>query len=65
MVNPDFSPLREGTKSTPGRKSPTMAKNPSFKENPGFNTGVPGKTQPKDRSNGIKRLKIHPTSEGL
>lgn len=65
MVNPDFSPLREGTKSTPGRKSPTMAKNPSFKEKPGFNTGVPGKAQPKDRSNGIKRLKIHPTSEGL
>lgn len=65
MVNPDFSPLREGTKSTPGRRAPTKAKDPGFKEKPGFNTGVPGKTQPKDRSNGIKRLKIHPKSEGL
>lgn len=65
MANADFSPLREGQKSTPGRKKPTMAKDPGFREKPGFNTGVPGKTQPKDRSNGIKRLKIHPKSEGL
>lgn len=65
MVNPDFSPLREGTKSTPGLKKPTKAATPSFKEKPGFDTGLPGKTQPKDRSNGIQRAKIHPKSEGL
>lgn len=65
MVNPDFSPLREGTKSTPGLKSPTKAKDPGFKEKPGFSTGVPGKKQPKDRSNGVKRAPVYPDSEGL
>lgn len=65
MVNADFSPLRQGQKSTPGIKAPVKAKDPGFKEKPGFNTGVPGKTQPKDRSNGIARAKIHPKSEGL
>ena len=38
---------------------------PSFKEKPGFNTGVPGKTQPKDRSGGVKRAKVRPHEEGL
>jgi hypothetical protein len=27
--------------------------------------GVPGKTQSKDRSNGVRKLKIHPKSEGI
>ena len=64
MPNPNFSPLRQ--KGGPGGMRAKPANVPtSFKEKPGFNTGVPGKTQPKDRSNGIKRLKIHPQSEGL
>ena len=64
MVNSFHSPLRQ--KGGPGgmRAKPANVST-SFKEKPGFNTGVPGKTQPKDRSNGIKRLKIHPQSEGL
>jgi len=36
-----------------------------FKEKPGFNTGVPGKTQSKDRSGGVKKLKVRPYEEGL
>lgn len=33
---------------------------------PAFPTmGVPGPTQPRDRSLGVKRAKIHPHSEGL
>ena len=64
MPNPNFSPLRQ--KDGPGgmRAKPANVST-SFNEKPGFNTGVPGKTQPKDRSNGIKRLKIHSQSEGL
>lgn len=27
--------------------------------------GLPGKKQPKDRTGGIKKLRIYPTSEGL
>ena len=38
---------------------------PSFKEGTIDWGDLPGKTQPKDRSNGIKRLKIHPVSKGL
>lgn len=65
MVNAFFSPLRQSSGGPGGRKAPKMASAPGFKEKPGFMTGVPGKKQPKDRSNGIKRLKIHPSSEGL
>jgi hypothetical protein len=36
-----------------------------FKVKPGFNTGVPGKTQSKDRSGGVKRAKVRPAEEGL
>ena len=36
-----------------------------FKEKPGFNTGVPGKTQPKDRSGGVKRAPVQPDGQGL
>lgn len=64
MANAFFSPLRQ--KDGPGGMTHKPTKvSTGFKEKPGFNTGVPGKKQPKDRSNGIKRLKIHPTSEGL
>ena len=65
MVNADFSPLRQSTGGPGGRKAPKSAAAPGFKEKPGFSTGVPGKKQSKDRSNGVKRLKVHPTSEGL
>lgn len=66
MANAFFSPNRQsggpgGMRNVP--KTPAAA---PFKEKPGFpSAGLPGKTQSKDRSNGIKRLKTHPKSEGL
>lgn len=65
MPNKFFNSMQEKPKSGPGLKKPMMAKSPGFPEKPGFNTGVPGKTQPKDRSAGVSRAKIHPKSEGL
>lgn len=65
MVNADFSPLRQSTGGPGSRKAPKSASTPGFKEKPGFNTGVPGKKQSKDRSNGIKRAPVYPDSEGL
>ena len=38
---------------------------PGMNVKPGFNVGVPGKTQSKDRSGGVKRAPTHPKSEGL
>lgn len=41
-------------------------KAPGFKVKPAFpSTGVPGKTQPRDRSAGVVRVRKHPKSEGL
>lgn len=37
----------------------------AFREKPGFKTGAPGKTQSKDRSGGVKRATVSPSSEGL
>lgn len=65
MVNSLFSPLRQSSGGPGGRKAPKAAAMPGFKEKPGFSTGVPGKKQPKDRSNGIKRAPVYPDSEGL
>lgn len=61
MVNKFHNTMPKGQGPRP--KSP--AKDPGFREKPGFSTGVPGKKQPRDRSAGVKRAKIHPTSEGL
>ena len=52
-------------KSGGGLRESTKTGSSSFSEKPGFSTGLPGKKQPKDRSNGIKRIKAHPASEGL
>lgn len=49
---------------TPAQDRAERAK-PSLNMKPGFATGVPGKTQPKDRSGGVKRAKVRPASEGL
>lgn len=40
-------------------------KTAAMKEKAGFNTGAPGKTQSKDRSAGVKRIKAYPSSDGL
>lgn len=38
----------------------------TFTEKPGFPAAsLPGKSQPSDRSAGVKKLKVHPKSEGL
>lgn len=38
----------------------------AFKEKPAFPpAGVPGKTQPRDRSAGVTRVQCYPKSEGL
>lgn len=65
MVNADFSPLKQGKKTSGMKNSTAKAGDPGFKEKSGFSTGTPGKTQPKDRSNGIKRAPVYPDSEGL
>ena len=48
-----------------GQSNPRGGSSMSIKEKPGFSTGVPGKTQSKDRSGGVKKLKTHADSEGL
>jgi len=49
-----------GPKSDTGRPAPTkfVEKVPAF-------PGVPGKTQPRDRSGGTKKVKGYPRSEGI
>jgi len=67
MPNPDFAEDKKGLGGTP----PTKAKKHrggtlSLKERPAFGQiGVPGKTQPKDRSAGIKRVRQHPMDVGI
>lgn len=65
MANRFHNPMQEKPKKGPGLKKPMMAPTPSMTMKPGFNTGVPGKKQPKDRSAGVKRAPVYPTSEGL
>lgn len=56
------SPLKGGSVvDTAQRGGPS----PAFKQKPGFATSAPGKTQPKDRSGGVKRIKAYPSSDGL
>lgn len=56
----DTTPPGGGRKT--GVKGP---KKKGMKIKPGFKTGVPGKTQPADRSGGTKRAKVYADSEGL
>lgn len=65
MVNADFSPLKPSKKTSGVKNSTLKAGDAGFRQKPGFNTGTPGKTQSKDRSNGIKRAPVYPDSEGL
>ncbi len=53
-------------KSGGGLRESTKTGSSPFKEKPAFpSADLPGKTQPKDRSGGTKRLKIHPKSSGI
>ncbi len=61
MANKDFN-----QKTTSGLQADAATGSSSLKEKPAFpSADLPGKTQPKDRSNSIKRLKIHPKAMGL
>jgi hypothetical protein len=58
--------VRQGLKGGKGAstaKTGSLPK-PSLNLKPGFNTSAPGKKQ-KDRSAGVKRAKIYPSSDGL
>ena len=64
MANPFHSEFSQ--KSSHGLRESTKTGSSPFKEKPGFpSADLPGKTQPKDRSNSIKRLKAHPKTMGL
>lgn len=47
-------------------RKPVKSGSSTFKEKVGFPSAkLPGKTQGKNRSNGIKRIRAHPKSLGL
>lgn len=66
MPNPDFnddfnqrrSSAKPPATSTPGPQGSVNEKNVNW-------PGVPGQTQSKSRSGGVKKARIYPTSEGL
>ena len=66
MANPDAGNL----KSALGNKPSTFKRKPSapaakVNEKTAAWPGLPGKTQPRNRSAGVLKLKTHPKSEGL
>lgn len=62
MANKFFEEKGGGGMKNSTRKGSTG----NFTEKPGFPAaGLPGKSQPKDRSNGIKRAKVDPKRMGL
>lgn len=61
MSNKDFN-----KPSAMNTRKPVKSGSSTFTEKAGFpSAALPGKTQPKDRSNGIKRLKVDPKRIGL
>lgn len=60
--NEDFNNRRS---SAPPLKTKKPGPKGKLKEKTVAWGGLPGKTQPKDRSGGVKKLKIHPVSIGL
>ena len=66
MANPDHrefdTELGNPAKKFKRRKP---AKEPPFVEKTAAWAGLPGKSQPKDRSAGVKRARVHPKSEGV
>ena len=66
MANPDFNPMHEKPGGGGMKNSARKAKSAGFNEKPGFpSASLPGKSQPRDRSNGIKRAKVSPDRKGL
>ncbi len=71
MPNPDFSNLKTDRKGRARQPPPVGggAGKPSATSSAPEKTAswgsLPGSSQPKDRSAGIKRLQVHPKTEGL
>ena len=66
MANPNFSDVSPGNKPDHAISKPkTRAASAPMPERTAGWGGLPGKSQPKDRSGGVMRLKTHPKSEGL
>lgn len=67
MANPRFSDFGESERAAgkPSRQAP--GPRGDFREKPAFpSAGLPGKTQPKDRSAGMgRKAKTNPKSEGI
>ncbi len=66
MANPDFRDFDNelGNKGKSFKRS-KPAKSAAFKMGTASWPGLPGKSQPRNRSAGIKKLTIHPKAEGL
>lgn len=66
MANPDFREFDTGLGNTAKQfKRRKSAGQPSVNEKTANWPGLAGKAQPRDRSAGVKRARIHPKSVGL
>ena len=66
MPNPDSGNLDSKLGNTPPKfKRKARAAEPAVNERTAAWPGLPGPTQPRDRSAGVKKLKIHAMSKGL
>ena len=70
MANPNYTELRERKSLKGGGKPPSTSmqgssKKAGFHEKPGPWPGAGGPTQPRDRSNGIPKVKQYPKKDGL
>lgn len=59
---PERKSGRSGSTPVTGKRG---AKSASMKEKTANWPGTPGKTQPRDRSGGVRKLRAHPKSEGI
>ena len=66
MPNPDFSEnFNDRKQGIVAKKKPRENSKTAMPEKKVNWPGVPGKTQGKNRSGGVKKAKIHPSAEGL
>ncbi len=66
MANPDSGNLETQLGNTPPKfKRKAGGKAATVNEKTANWPGLPGPTQPRDRSAGVKKLKVHPMSKGL
>lgn len=68
MPNPDFAEDKKGMGGRAMKPRPTGVRGgkSDMKMKPAFpSMGAAGKTQPKNRSGGVKKAKVYPHSDGL